>query len=229
MDRIHGGPDPEELERLGLAGLDLDRLLDFSVNVSPYGRLPALERAIARGPAGSLPRGARRAGAAGAGRGLGRAGRAGGAGQRRGGVAVHAGAVAVRGRTDAADGGADVLGAGGGRGGLGRAAGQPGAPGNRMASGWTSAAVAQAARRCGAAAVYLCNPQNPTGRALAIEEVAALAAGAGPPGRAADPGRSVPVPLHPLGRRVSGRCPPTSCGCARSPRSMGSRACAWGR
>jgi histidinol-phosphate aminotransferase len=41
--RVHGGPDVGELTRLGLAARDL---LDFSVNVNPYGAAPGILRAI---------------------------------------------------------------------------------------------------------------------------------------------------------------------------------------
>jgi histidinol-phosphate aminotransferase len=42
--RVHGGPDGDELGRLGLGA---DQILDFSVNVNPYGAAPAMLRAIA--------------------------------------------------------------------------------------------------------------------------------------------------------------------------------------
>ncbi|HEY0712658.1 MAG TPA: aminotransferase class I/II-fold pyridoxal phosphate-dependent enzyme, partial [Polyangia bacterium] len=41
--RVHGGPDSGELARLGLRAADL---LDFSVNVNPYGAAPGMLRAI---------------------------------------------------------------------------------------------------------------------------------------------------------------------------------------
>jgi histidinol-phosphate/aromatic aminotransferase/cobyric acid decarboxylase-like protein len=43
-------------KRLGLGAADLDRLLDFSVNVSPYGRLQALDDRHSCGSPGSLTR-----------------------------------------------------------------------------------------------------------------------------------------------------------------------------
>jgi histidinol-phosphate/aromatic aminotransferase/cobyric acid decarboxylase-like protein len=178
MDRIHGGPDREELERLGLAGLDLDGLLDFSVNVSPYGRLPALDRAIgeARLDRYPEPRGgqARRALAAAWGVPVERVALGNGAAEL---LFTLVQLLCAGGRTlltveptfseptaAATAWGARVV--------TWRAREQDGF---RVDVG----EVAQAARRCGAAAVYLCNPQNPTGRALAIDEVAALAAALG--------------------------------------------------
>jgi histidinol-phosphate aminotransferase len=41
---VHGGPDGDELGRLGL---EPDQILDFSVNVNPYGAAPAMLKAIA--------------------------------------------------------------------------------------------------------------------------------------------------------------------------------------
>ena len=130
--------------------------------------------------------------------------RADGAGQRRRRVAVHAGAVAVRAAADVADGrvrpspnrprrpgpaGARLVGLAGPGGGR--------LPGRRGGGG------PGAARACEAAAVYLCNPQNPTGRVLPVAEVAALAGGATEPPeqRDIDPGRSVPVAVQSLSRR----------------------------
>lgn len=178
MDRVHGGPDPDELERLGLTGLDLDRLLDFSVNVSPYGRLPALDRAIAETRLDRYPeaRGgrARRALAAAWGVPVERVALGNGAAEL---LFTLVQLLCVGGRTlltveptfseptaAAAGWGARLV--------SWRAREQDGF---RVDVG----EVTQAARRCGATAVYLCNPQNPTGRALAIDEVAALAAGVG--------------------------------------------------
>jgi histidinol-phosphate/aromatic aminotransferase/cobyric acid decarboxylase-like protein len=43
MRRVHGGPDPRELETLGLGP---DELLDFSVNVNPYGAAPEVLAAV---------------------------------------------------------------------------------------------------------------------------------------------------------------------------------------
>ena len=177
-ERVHGGPDLEELERLGLGALTIDQLLDFSVNVSPYGRLPALDRAIAQARLDRYPEA--------------RAGQA-----RR--ALASAWDVPVE-RVVLGNGAAELLFTlvqvlcAGGRTLLtveptfsepsAAAAGW----GARLAS-WRAreadgfrvdvAEVAQAARRCGAAAVNLCNPQNPTGRAMAIDEVAALAAALG--------------------------------------------------
>ena len=135
-DRIHGGPDLEELQRLGLGALDLDRLLDFSVNVSPYGRLPALEQAVREARLDRYPdprgTGARRALAAA----WDVPGRAAGAGQRRGRVVVHAGAAVVCGRADAAGGGPDVFRETGGGNPTPVAGGWPaGGRARRMASG----------------------------------------------------------------------------------------------
>jgi histidinol-phosphate/aromatic aminotransferase/cobyric acid decarboxylase-like protein len=173
-DRVHGGPDLDELDRLGLGGLDLDRLLDFSVNVSPYGRLPALDRAVREARLDRYPdpgaRAARRALAAAWG--------------------VSADRVAI------GNGAAELLftlvqllaGAGKTLLTVEPTFSEPAvavrAAGGRLAS-WRASeadgfqvdvnAVSEAARACGATAVYLCNPGNPTGRALPIAAVAALA------------------------------------------------------
>src|SRR5882672_1432644 len=41
--RVHGGPDRDELRAAGIAP---DALLDFSVNVNPYGPTPFMREAI---------------------------------------------------------------------------------------------------------------------------------------------------------------------------------------
>jgi histidinol-phosphate/aromatic aminotransferase/cobyric acid decarboxylase-like protein len=174
MDRIHGGPDPDELERLGLGHLDLDLLLDFSVNVSPYGRLPALEQAVREARLDRYP-------------------------DARGGWARRALAAAwdvpVE-RVMLGNGAAELLFTlvqllcAGGRTLLtieptfSEPAAAVRACGGRLSS-WRAresdefrvdvAAVVDAARAREAAAVYLCNPQNPTGRVLPIDQVAELA------------------------------------------------------
>jgi histidinol-phosphate/aromatic aminotransferase/cobyric acid decarboxylase-like protein len=48
----HGALDYAELERLGL---DSERVLDFSVNSSPYGPSPAVREAVARVPLDRYP------------------------------------------------------------------------------------------------------------------------------------------------------------------------------
>jgi histidinol-phosphate/aromatic aminotransferase/cobyric acid decarboxylase-like protein len=176
--RIHGGPDPEELDRLGFDDRAVDELLDFSVNVSPYGRLPALDQAVSGARIDRYPEA----------RGL-RARRA----------LAAAWEIPVE-RVALGNGAAELLFTlvqllcTGGRTLLtveptfSEPAAAAAACGARKVS-WRAreqdgfrvdvGEVAQAARRCGAAAVYLCNPQNPTGRAMAIDEVAALAAAVG--------------------------------------------------
>jgi histidinol-phosphate/aromatic aminotransferase/cobyric acid decarboxylase-like protein len=174
MVRIHGGPDPEELERLGLGTLDLDQLLDVSVNVSPYGRLQTLDDAIRAARLDRYP-------------------------ELQGGRARRALAAAWEvsaERVALGNGAAELLFTlvqllcAGGRTLLtveptfSEPAAAVRACGGRLASLRVGedddfqvdvAAVADAAHACEAAAVYLCNPQNPTGRALPIEQVAALA------------------------------------------------------
>ena len=172
--RVHGGPDPEELERLGLPGLEQQPLLDFSVNVSPYGRAPEVERAIREAPLDRYPdphcRQARRALAA-------------------------AWNVAPD-RIAVGNGAAELLFTlvrvlcAGERGLLTvePTFSEPAVAARAVGARWSSwrarpedgfrvdvAAVAEVARTSGAAAVYLCNPQNPTGRVLPIEQLTALA------------------------------------------------------
>src|SRR4051812_10177789 len=52
LPAVHGGPDLEELGRLGL---DPAGVLDFSANVNPYGPAPAVREAVADVPLDRYP------------------------------------------------------------------------------------------------------------------------------------------------------------------------------
>lgn len=52
LPAVHGGPDSAELRRLGLNPMDL---LDFSSNINPYGPSPHVREAVARTPLDRYP------------------------------------------------------------------------------------------------------------------------------------------------------------------------------
>jgi histidinol-phosphate/aromatic aminotransferase/cobyric acid decarboxylase-like protein len=170
--RIHGGPIAEELARLAIAR---DALLDFSVNVNPYGPAPEMREAIRAARVEVYPDST--------------------AFEARIALAGAAG-VGVE-RIVVGGGGADLLWAlarrllGPGRAALMveptfsefRAAAH--AAGARIVEWRATAAhdfrvdlgaVADRARAAEVAALYLCTPNNPTGAAVRAGEVAALAA-----------------------------------------------------
>lgn len=169
--RVHGGPDGDELAALGL---EAAQLVDFSVNVNPYGAAPEVLAAVRAAPLEVYPDDqalvARRALAAAWDLPLPE-------------IAVGNGAAELLWSSVA------LLCRGGG--GLliveptfcepALAAAAIGAPVVRVtaqaAAGFAvdPAAVVSAARGAAVAAVYLCNPQNPTGRVLPIRTVAELA------------------------------------------------------
>jgi histidinol-phosphate/aromatic aminotransferase/cobyric acid decarboxylase-like protein len=169
--RAHGGLDPRELERLGLRAEDV---LDFSVNVNPYGPAPALRAAVAAAPVDVYPD--PRAWAA----------------RRALGAWVDAPPEAIA----VGNGAAELLWT------LARVLLRPGEPTLVLEptfAEWRAAAraagavivehrapeaggfaldlegAAALARRVRPRAVYLCNPNNPTGEALPPERVAAFA------------------------------------------------------
>jgi histidinol-phosphate/aromatic aminotransferase/cobyric acid decarboxylase-like protein len=171
--RAHGGPAPEELEALGLAAADV---VDFSASTNPYGPSPAMVAAVRAAALGMYPD--RRATLA----------------RRRLGERLG---VAPE-RLALGNGAADLLWA------LARALVAPAstvlvveptfgewraavtAIGARVVE-WRAhpgdgfaidlAAVADRARACGAAVMYLCAPNVPTGAAVPAPAIAALAAG----------------------------------------------------
>jgi histidinol-phosphate/aromatic aminotransferase/cobyric acid decarboxylase-like protein len=167
--RVHGGPDREELAGLGL---EAAALLDFSVNVNPYGAAPAVLAAA---------RGARLDVYPDDGATLARQALAAAWGLPPEAIAVGNGAAELLwtcegllcppGQTfcepalAAAARGAQVVQVRAG-----------------AATGFVvdPAAVISAAREARASAVYLCNPQNPTGRLLPARTVAELATALAP-------------------------------------------------
>jgi histidinol-phosphate/aromatic aminotransferase/cobyric acid decarboxylase-like protein len=170
--RVHGGPRLNELDALGI---DPGDVLDFSVNVNPYGPAPAMVAAIQSAKIDVYPEST--------------------AGQARQALAAHNHV-----RPDQlvlGNGGADLLWT------LARVLVSPGqtvlmveptfsefraaaAVARGRLAEWRAAAatgfavdvaaLVQRARDCGAVALYLCSPNNPTGSILRATEVSALAA-----------------------------------------------------
>jgi histidinol-phosphate/aromatic aminotransferase/cobyric acid decarboxylase-like protein len=169
--RAHGGPIAEELQQLGFAGGDV---LDFSVNVNPYGPAPAMLDAIRAARVDLYPDPT--------------------AFEARAALAVACGTTAER--IALGNGGADLLWT------LARVLLEPGdsvmiveptfsefraavvMAGGRTVE-WRASperafavdldAVAASARACGATALYLCTPNNPTGVSVVGSDVISLA------------------------------------------------------
>lgn len=169
--RAHGGLIAEELRPLGLAGGDV---LDFSVNVNPYGPAPAMVEAIRAAPVDLYPDST--------------------AFDAR--AALAAACDASADQIVLGNGGADILWT------LARVVLQPGDTvlmveptfsefraaaqvARARVHEWRASAddgfaidvgaVAAAARACGARALYLCTPNNPTGASVRGVDVIALA------------------------------------------------------
>ncbi len=168
---LHGGVNASELAGLGLSRNDV---LDFSVNVNPYGPDPAMEAAVRGAALDVYP-------------------------DSRGGDAIATLSSFLDVREDQiilGNGAADLLWS------LARLLSPPGTPALmveptfsefRLALASTGArihnwcataadgfvfdvtAIARAARDCDARVVYLCNPNNPTGRVLPLAAIMSLA------------------------------------------------------
>jgi histidinol-phosphate/aromatic aminotransferase/cobyric acid decarboxylase-like protein len=169
--RVHGGPVAEELRALGVAA---GEILDFSVNLNPYGPAPAMLEAIRGARVDEYPdptaRPARQALAAANGLTAERIVLGNGGAEllwTLARVLVAPGRTAVTVEPTFSEFGAAVT--------AGHGAVVAWRAGPERGFAVDLPAVAATARGCAAAALYLCAPNNPTGRMVGADEIAALA------------------------------------------------------